>query len=108
MFKHVKVTTKTSEWETSISPNMENHEIEKYFLNTFFDVGVYPVEKMEKVIKVEFLYNANFTGVNVGSLGTAQNFKDVKVFAEDKEAARVNLYADYEHISNLEIKQFLD
>ena len=52
MFKKVTIYTSNTNWTTSVNPQMTNEEIEKYFLNKFFDVGVYPVEKMEKVIKV--------------------------------------------------------
>jgi len=45
-----KVYTKTESWETNI--NGTDEEIKNYFLGNFFDVGVYPIEKMEKVEKV--------------------------------------------------------
>lgn len=50
----VKVTTTSGiTWSTSINGTKE--EIEYYFLGVYFNVGIYPVEKMEKVIKVEIL-----------------------------------------------------
>jgi len=50
--KSAKLTTETGfSWITSI--NGTDQEIQAYFLNQFLDVGKYPVEKMERVIKVE-------------------------------------------------------
>lgn len=37
-------------WSTSI--NGTDEEINKYFMGQYFDVGVFPVEKMEKVVSV--------------------------------------------------------
>jgi hypothetical protein len=68
MFKHIQLTTKSSSWKTSINPNMENEEITKNFLHKYFDVGLYPTEQMENIVKVEFLYNATFTGKSWGQL----------------------------------------
>lgn len=108
MFKHIKLTTKTSSWKTSINPNMENKEIKEKFLNKFFDVGSYPNEKLEKVEKVEFLYSATFTGKQFEAIGKEKTFKNIKVFGTDEKDASMNLYNNYEHISNLKIIQNLD
>ena len=52
MFKKVTICTTNTNWTTSVNPDLSDEEIEKYFLNKYFDVGNYPVEKMEKVIKI--------------------------------------------------------
>lgn len=44
-------TTSGHTWTTDI--NGTDYEICRYFLNQWFDVGVYPVEKIEKVIRVD-------------------------------------------------------
>lgn len=50
--KSVKLTTKSGyTWETD--SNGTNKSIRDYFLGCRFNVGVYPVEKMERVIKIE-------------------------------------------------------
>jgi hypothetical protein len=50
----VRVTTESGHsWTTSI--NGTHEEIRKYFIDNKFDVGTYPVEKMEKVVGVDFL-----------------------------------------------------
>ena len=51
--KTTKVYTKSTNWTTSVNGTEE--EIKDYFLNRWFNVGTYPVERMEKVIKVEIL-----------------------------------------------------
>lgn len=103
MFKHIKLTTVSSSWITCINPNMSNEEIEKHFLNEFFDVGVYPIEKMEKVLKVEFLtdYLVSFNGRTLGAIGAIQYFKCVKVSGYNEEDARLNLYNNYDTIRGL-------
>ena len=48
----VKVTTESGyDWSTHINGTIKYAK--KYFMGNMFDVGVYPVEKMEKVVKVE-------------------------------------------------------
>ncbi len=51
--KTAKVYTKNTSWTTSI--NGTDKEIQDYFINQWFNVGVYPVEKMEQVLKVKIL-----------------------------------------------------
>ena len=54
--KAVKLTTESGySWYTSVSDASTNKDIEKYFLNQYFDIAQYPQEKLEKVVKVEFL-----------------------------------------------------
>ena len=109
MFKHIKLTTKSSNWKASINPKLEDDEIIKHFKDKFFDVSnEIEIEKMEKVEKVEFLYTANFTGKTLGAIGEKQKFKNVHVYGEHIEAANLNLYDNYEHISDLKIIQNLD
>lgn len=56
MLKTVKLTTEQgTTWATSVNGSLENEEIAKYFMYNFFNVGVFPKEKLEKVIKIEFL-----------------------------------------------------
>lgn len=106
MFKYVKLTTdKAHSWDTAIDQNMENEEIKDYFYNKFFNVDNVG-DNMQKVIKVEFLFIANFEGKFKDAIGISQNFKDVKVWAEDEEKANINLYVNYDHIYNLSIKQY--
>tara|TARA_R110000782_G_scaffold170698_3_gene262462 strand:- start:640 stop:804 length:165 start_codon:yes stop_codon:yes gene_type:complete len=50
--KAVTVTTQNGQsWTTDI--NGTNKNITEYFMYRYFDVGVFPVEDMQKVIKVE-------------------------------------------------------
>ena len=53
MFKTVKAFTKSSTWNTSVNGKLSDADIKSYFVNTVFDVGVYPIEKMEKCYKIE-------------------------------------------------------
>lgn len=46
------VSTKSVTWTTNI--NGTKKSVEKYFLGKWFNIGVYPAEQMEKIIKVEF------------------------------------------------------
>lgn len=103
MFKHIKLITETSNWITCINPSMSNKEIEKDFLNKFFDVGPYPVEKIEEVLKVEFLtdYLVSFNGRTLGAIGAIQHFDCVKVSGYNEEDARLNLYNNYDTIRGL-------
>lgn len=55
---YVKLTTETGyKWETNVSSTATKESIEKYFLGNVFNVGSYPTEKMETVIKVEYFEN---------------------------------------------------
>ena len=47
-------TTSGHTWTTSVSNETTEATANDYFLNQWFDVGLYPVEKMEMVVKVEF------------------------------------------------------
>lgn len=45
------ITTENgTQWATSI--NGTNSEIREYFMGNYFDVGVYPIEKMSKVVNL--------------------------------------------------------
>lgn len=103
MFKHIKLTTRSSSWITCINPNMSNEDIEKEFLNKSFDVGSYPIEQLETVEKVEFLNNyiVSFHGRIAGAIGAKQFFNAVSVTGYNKEDARLNLYNSYDSILNL-------
>ena len=107
MFKVIKVTTKSSNWTTSINPNMDNNDIKNHFINKYFDIGIYPIEKMEKCTKIEFLYSATFNGTILGAIGEKQTFKNIEVFGDDEIQAELNLYDNYEHLSNISIAQVI-
>jgi hypothetical protein len=50
--RYVKITTESGHsWTTDI--NGTDQSICEYFLGNQFDVGVYPAEKLEKVVSVE-------------------------------------------------------
>jgi len=50
--KYATVTTTSGHtWGTDI--NGSDESITEYFLGKFFDIGVYPEERLEKVVKVE-------------------------------------------------------
>ena len=103
--KAIKLTTKTTSWTTDINPKLTNNYISEHFLGNVVDVGRYPEEKMEVIFQVEFLYLASFTGTKVDSNDSIESFKDVRVFGEDEVQAELNLYINYEHLSNIEITQ---
>lgn len=98
MFKHIRLTTNTSNWATCINPNLSDEEIEKAFLNKFFDVAVYPKEKREQVVKVEFLtdYVASFNGKLKESADDSQFLTNIKVSAYNEDEALVKLHDEYE------------
>ncbi|MEA5619935.1 hypothetical protein VB711_19095 [Cronbergia sp. UHCC 0137] len=63
MLKSAKLTTTTGyTWETSISATASYESTIEYFLRKYFDVGIYPVENLEKVVKVE-IFNGKTTVV---------------------------------------------
>ena len=105
MFKHIKLTTASSSWNTCINPNMSDEEIEKYFLNKFFDVGLYPIEKMEQVVKVEFLtdYIVSFDGKFLGAIGLREHFDAVRISGYNFKEAELTLYNKYDHLLNVRI-----
>jgi hypothetical protein len=52
--KTAKLTTTTGyTWKTSISSKASDELTVEYFMGKFFDVGEYPKEKLERVVKVE-------------------------------------------------------
>lgn len=53
--KSVKVIFKDPKYNyyTSVNGERSDDEIKKYFVGTYFNLGVYPVEDMQKCIKVE-------------------------------------------------------
>lgn len=102
MLKSIKVTTNTGyNWKTSVNGNLSNDEITAYFMGVEFNEGE------GVVIKVEFLFIANFKGVLKDSIGLIQNFKGISTYGENEEIAKINLYNDYDHIRNIDIKQYL-
>lgn len=46
----IKIDTKTNHWYTNVNTDLEGTK--KYFLGKFFNIGIYPAEKMEKVNSV--------------------------------------------------------
>jgi hypothetical protein len=65
MFKSAKVTTISGHnWTTRINGSFD--EIVSYFLGQRFDIGIFPVEKMERVVKVEvFGIDGSFEGQSI-------------------------------------------
>lgn len=56
MFKYVKLTTSAgTSWTTAVNGSLKNEEIAAYFYKNYFNVGVFPEEKIEQVTKVEFI-----------------------------------------------------
>lgn len=54
-FKTVECTTTSGySWKTSVNRTSTLESVCQYFLGQWFDIGVYPVEKMEKVIGLRF------------------------------------------------------
>jgi hypothetical protein len=52
--EHIRVTTESGySWETTINGTEE--DIKKYFLGVYFNIGVYPHEKLERVVSVIFI-----------------------------------------------------
>ena len=63
--KYAKVTTTSGHnWTTPINGSFS--EIVSYFLGKRFDIGIFPIEKMERVIKVEvFGIDGSFEGESI-------------------------------------------
>lgn len=60
-FKQVKKTYTNGEIRTCcVNRNSTDEEIIKYFLNQWFDLGIYPKEEMHRCIKVEILGEVSF------------------------------------------------
>jgi hypothetical protein len=53
--KSVKVIFKNPKFNYITNVNGTKESIKKYFVGTFFDVGIYPRELMREVINIEFL-----------------------------------------------------
>jgi hypothetical protein len=55
MQKIVKVIFDNKEYNysTNVNPKATDEEIQKYFVNNYFDVGIFPHENLQKVIKIE-------------------------------------------------------
>ena len=49
----VKFNNPDLNYQTSINPACTTEEIRKYFVGTVFNMGVYPVENMQRCIDVE-------------------------------------------------------
>jgi hypothetical protein len=63
MLKSAKLTTTTGyTWKTSISATASYESTIEYFLGKYFDVGIYPIENLEKVVKIE-IFDAKTTVV---------------------------------------------
>ena len=52
MLKTAKVifTESKHDYSTSVNGKLSDQQIKDYFINTVFDVGMYPVENMQKCI----------------------------------------------------------
>lgn len=51
--KSVKVIFKNPKFNYSTNANGTEESLKKYFVDTFFDVGIYPKELIRKCIKIE-------------------------------------------------------
>lgn len=62
--KTAKLTTATGyTWKTSVNGKASDESIIKYFMGEFFDVGQYPKEKLEQVVKVEIFNPETLTTI---------------------------------------------
>ena len=92
------------------STNMAAHvtldNAKKYFIGERFDLGVYPQENMQEVVKVEHIktYNATFHGRTKDAIGITYAITDT-TYGTDEESARLNLYDKYEHIRGLKLEE---
>ncbi len=51
-----RMTTESGhQWSTSMANGLTKAEVEKYFIGAYVNIGVYPEEKPERVVKVEEL-----------------------------------------------------
>ena len=78
----VKVMFQDSQYdyETNVSADSTKESAEAYFLNTLFDVGVFPIENLQECISIEFTDN------------NKSNKKEVKKFADDDRFISVSVY----------------
>lgn len=53
-FKTVEVIFKNPEhnYKTSVNPQSLDKSLNEYFVNTWFNLGAYPVENMQQCIKI--------------------------------------------------------
>tara|TARA_R110000744_G_scaffold7342_2_gene25276 strand:- start:933 stop:1100 length:168 start_codon:yes stop_codon:yes gene_type:complete len=51
----VKIYFKNPKFNYSTNANGTKEELEKYFVGTFFDVGIYPRELLRECIQIEIL-----------------------------------------------------
>lgn len=51
----VKFENEAYNYITSVNPKATKKEIEDYFVGTYFDLGVFPIEDFQKCIGVEFI-----------------------------------------------------
>ena len=47
---HIRIETKSLKWSTSFNGTLQ--AAVNYFMDNYFNVGSYPIERMEKVISV--------------------------------------------------------
>lgn len=101
--KTIKVCTNNYSWVTSA--NGTQKELNVYFVGKLFDVGIYPIEKLELCIKVEILntYLATFSGRHLNAIGVNERFVNVEVVTVNENDALLKLYDDYESIRSLQL-----
>lgn len=51
----VKFENESYNYITAVNPKLSNKEIEDYFIGKYFNVGVYPVENIQKCIGIDFI-----------------------------------------------------
>jgi hypothetical protein len=54
----VKFADNKLNYITSINPQCTLDEVKKYFVNTYFDMGTFPIEDMQQCIDIEY-FNCN-------------------------------------------------
>lgn len=78
----VKVMFQDSQYnyETNVSAETNKESSEKYFIGKFFDMGVFPIENLQKCINIEFTDN------------NKRKKTEVKKFADDDRFICVSVY----------------
>jgi hypothetical protein len=54
----VKFADNKYNYVTSINPQCTLEEVTKHFVNTYFDMGIFPIENVQKCIDIEY-FNSN-------------------------------------------------
>jgi hypothetical protein len=78
----VKVMFQDSQYnyETNVSAETTKESAEAYFLNTLFDVGVFPRENMQECISIEFTDNNKSNKTDLKKFNDNDTFISVSVY----------------------------